>query len=159
MKKKKVIPPKNILHFILLVGMLVLLIYSCSYPWAVGKAILIKKTVYAHNIQHLSLSLYLVAITSIMAFLYALVTSRLFGSGMSLLITGGLTILLSLHVWEKIKDNEVAFLGINPLKIVSTRLENGLLLFFIAGVVIVFTGLIYLGESFLRRGLRKKPKK
>ncbi len=159
MKKKKNTPPRNGLHFILLVGILVLLLLAYYYPWAVGKAILITKTVYVHNVQHLSLILYLVAITSIMAFLYALVTSRLFGSGMSLLITGGLTVLLSLHVWEKVKDKEVAFLGINPLKIVSTRPEDGLLLFFIAGVVIVFTGLIYLGESFLRRGLRKKPKK
>jgi hypothetical protein len=59
--------------------------------------------------------------------------------------------MFSSYVGQAIKAKSLSLLGIEQLTIVSTKSESGLTLFFIAGVLLMLTGVIYITESLLRR--------
>lgn len=145
---------KHFLNLILLAGLLGLIIYTYSCPLAVGKAILIKKTVYVRDVQAIKFILYLMGGLGISVFIYSLVSNRFFWPGMVLMVSGGVPILLYFYTRKQIEENAVSFLGIDPLTIISTRPDIGLSFLMLIGVIMILTGFIYLIESFISRSSR-----
>jgi hypothetical protein len=117
----------------------------------VGKAILIKKTVYVRDVQTIKITLYLMGGLGIILFLYSLIRARFFWAGMILLASAGWMILLYFSTKKQIEEKAVSLLGIDPLSIVSTRPEIGLSLLMCLGIGAGLMGFIYLIESLLSR--------
>jgi len=139
------------LRIILLLGAFILLFLSYMMPWAVGSMALVHKTVYASSVDNFIFLFIAIAAIALAVFLYGWATRQSFRPGMILLITGGFTILMGWYALQRIKDKELAILGIDPLTVVSTQPKIGVYLFFLAGGVVAFAGLVYLFESLKKR--------
>ena len=139
------------LHLALLAGILFLLYFSYSRPWAIGSLAMIEKTVYVSDVKYFGLVFIAAAALGLVAFLYVLITRKSFWPGFIILASGGLMLLLCWYVLGRIKAKEISLFGIDPLTILSTRPGAGLTAFFICAVLMGFIGLIYLFESLFRR--------
>lgn len=135
---------QNTLHLVLLVSILILLFLSYFSPWAVGKTFVSKTTIYVSDIKPLGFVLILIGLVVVILYFYSIITGKLFSTGISWFITGGITICLCCYILNRIKHNEINLLGMEHLRLVSAGPAIGLILLFLAGILMVLTGLIYL---------------